>query len=91
MSQIYLDFVSISKKSKFEFSKFYCIILVLLFYLQMYTGVYKQGFIQPQTLAQQDIVITTYETLRKEIDYVDLPHNNSKRSIDSSPCYKNLS
>ena len=55
----------------------------------MYTGVYKQGFIQPQTLAQQDIVITTYETLRKEIDYVDLPHNNSKRSIDSSPCYKN--
>ena len=44
----------------------------------MYTGVYKQGFIQPQTLAQQDIVITTYETLRKEIDYVDLPHNNSK-------------
>ena len=29
------------------------------------------------TLARQDIVITTYETLRKEIDYVDLPHTNS--------------
>lgn len=44
----------------------------------MYSGVHKQGFIQPWTLAKQDIVITTYETLRKEIDYVDLPHSNSK-------------
>ncbi|OWF36325.1 E3 ubiquitin-protein ligase SHPRH [Mizuhopecten yessoensis] len=43
----------------------------------VYTGVNKLGFIQPRTLAQQDIVITTYETLRKEIDYVDLPHSNS--------------
>ncbi|XP_045197702.2 E3 ubiquitin-protein ligase SHPRH-like isoform X2 [Mercenaria mercenaria] len=43
----------------------------------MYNGVHKQGFIQPRTLAKQDIVITTYETLRKEIDYVDLPHCNS--------------
>lgn len=42
--------------------------------LFVYTGVHKQGFVQPQTLAKQDIVITTYETLRKEIDYVDLPH-----------------
>ena len=39
---------------------------------------HKDGFMQPQTLADQDIVITTYETLRKEIDYVDLPHNNSR-------------
>ena len=46
--------------------------------LQVYTGVHKQGFIQPQNLANHDIVITTYETLRKEIDYVDLPHSNSK-------------
>ncbi|XP_033741490.1 E3 ubiquitin-protein ligase SHPRH-like [Pecten maximus] len=43
----------------------------------VYTGVNKLGFIQPHTLAKQDIVITTYETLRKEIDYVDLPHSNS--------------
>ncbi|XP_069131636.1 E3 ubiquitin-protein ligase SHPRH-like isoform X2 [Argopecten irradians] len=43
----------------------------------VYTGVNKLGFIQPRTLANQDIVITTYETLRKEIDYVDLPHSNS--------------
>ncbi|KAL4232699.1 hypothetical protein ACF0H5_007387 [Mactra antiquata] len=43
----------------------------------MYKGVHKQGFLQPRMLARQDIVITTYETLRKEIDYVDLPHSNS--------------
>lgn len=36
------------------------------------------GFIQPRTLSGQDIVVTTYETLRKELDYVDLPHTNSK-------------
>ena len=47
----------------------------------MYNGVYKQGFIQPRTLAKQDIVITTYETLRKEIAYVDLPHCNSKQNF----------
>ena len=45
---------------------------------QVYTGVANQGFIQPQTLASQDIVVTMYETLRKELNYVDLPHTNSK-------------
>jgi len=45
---------------------------------QVYTGVSKLGYIQPQTLARQDIVITSYKTLRKEIDYVDLPHTNSQ-------------
>ena len=38
----------------------------------------KQGFIQPHTLAKQDIVITTYDTLRREINYVDLPHTASE-------------
>jgi len=46
--------------------------------VQVYTGVNKLGYIQPQTLARQDIVITSYETLRKEIDYVDLPHTKSQ-------------
>lgn len=45
---------------------------------QVYSGVNKQGFVQPRTLASQDIVITTYETLRKEINYVDLPHTASE-------------
>ncbi|XP_076444926.1 E3 ubiquitin-protein ligase SHPRH-like [Babylonia areolata] len=42
-----------------------------------YTGVRYQGYIQPQTLASQDIVITTYETLRNELNYVDLKPTNS--------------
>ncbi|XP_077977892.1 E3 ubiquitin-protein ligase SHPRH-like [Glandiceps talaboti] len=43
----------------------------------VYQGVKKHGFIQPHSLASHDIVITTYETLRNEINYVDLPHSNS--------------
>lgn len=45
---------------------------------QVYQGVNRQGFVQPRMLASQDIVVTTYETLCKELDYVDLPHTNSK-------------
>ncbi|KAI0211430.1 E3 ubiquitin-protein ligase SHPRH [Lamellibrachia satsuma] len=46
----------------------------------VYCGVNQDSFIQPLTLARQDIVITSYETLRREINYVDLPHSNSKTS-----------
>ena len=35
------------------------------------------GYIQPRTLAGYDIVITSYETLAFETNYVDLPHSNS--------------
>uniref|UniRef100_T1JC89 RING-type domain-containing protein n=1 Tax=Strigamia maritima TaxID=126957 RepID=T1JC89_STRMM len=43
-----------------------------------YAGVFKFGFIQPPKLADYDIVITTYEILRRELHYVDLPHSNSE-------------
>lgn len=43
----------------------------------IYSGVSKQRYIQPMTLSRQDIIITSYETLRNEINYVDLPHSNS--------------
>lgn len=62
-------------------------VLEILCLLQVYSGVSKKGFTQPRTLARQDIVLTTYETLRKELDYVDLPHSNSKCSIrDTTTC-----
>ncbi|XP_065822633.1 E3 ubiquitin-protein ligase SHPRH [Labrus bergylta] len=44
----------------------------------VYQGVKKHGFIQPQMLAEQDVVITTYDVLRSELNYVDIPHSNSK-------------
>lgn len=47
--------------------------------LLVYKGVRSNGYIQPTTLAEYDIVITTYEVLRKELDYVDVYEN--KRSL----------
>uniref|UniRef100_A0A8C3AKH1 SNF2 histone linker PHD RING helicase n=1 Tax=Cyclopterus lumpus TaxID=8103 RepID=A0A8C3AKH1_CYCLU len=44
----------------------------------VYQGVKKHGFIQPHVLAEQDVVITTYDVLRSELNYVDIPHSNSK-------------
>ena len=45
---------------------------------QVYQGVKRHGFIQPRMLAEQDVVITTYDVLRSELNYVDIPHSNSK-------------
>ncbi|XP_059907185.1 E3 ubiquitin-protein ligase SHPRH isoform X1 [Gadus macrocephalus] len=44
----------------------------------VYQGVKRHGFIQPRMLAEQDVVITTYDVLRSELNYVDIPHSNSK-------------
>ncbi|XP_028912253.1 E3 ubiquitin-protein ligase SHPRH [Ornithorhynchus anatinus] len=44
----------------------------------VYQGVKKHGFLQPHMLAEQDIVITTYDVLRSELNYVDIPHSNSE-------------
>ena len=43
-----------------------------------YRGTKASGYIQPQYLASNyDIVVTTYNILQSETNYVDLPHNNS--------------
>ncbi|KAJ8291165.1 hypothetical protein GJAV_G00022160 [Gymnothorax javanicus] len=44
----------------------------------VYLGVKKHGFIQPHVLAEKDVVITTYDVLRSELNYVDIPHSNSE-------------
>ena len=42
-----------------------------------YKGTKSAGYIQPRTLANYDIVVTTYQVLQSETNYVDLPHSNS--------------
>ncbi|NXN20685.1 SHPRH ligase, partial [Nycticryphes semicollaris] len=44
----------------------------------VYQGVKKHGFLQPHVLAEQEVVITTYDVLRSELNYVDIPHSNSE-------------
>ncbi|XP_042300764.1 E3 ubiquitin-protein ligase SHPRH isoform X2 [Sceloporus undulatus] len=44
----------------------------------VYQGVKKHGFLQPHILAEQAVVITTYDVLRSELNYVDIPHSNSE-------------
>ena len=44
----------------------------------VYQGVKKHGFLQPHFLAEQDIVIITYDVLRSELNYVNIPHSNSE-------------
>jgi len=43
-----------------------------------YRGSKHMGYMQPRTLANYDIVVTTYETLQTEFSYLDLPHSNSE-------------
>lgn len=42
-----------------------------------YQGVQSHGFVSPLTFANYDIVLTTYEVLKKELNFTDLPHANS--------------
>ena len=42
-----------------------------------YKGTKASGYLQPRTLASYDLVITTYNVLQSETNYVDLPHTNS--------------
>jgi SNF2 family DNA or RNA helicase len=41
--------------------------------------VHKDGFLQPHDLAKYDVVLTTYETLRKELNYADLNTTDGHR------------
>ncbi|XP_063954546.1 E3 ubiquitin-protein ligase SHPRH-like isoform X2 [Lytechinus pictus] len=57
--------------------------------VMMYEGVKKEGYIQPQTLANCDIVITTYSTLRTELDYANLSQPGAEgRSLRKAKRYQ---
>lgn len=48
---------------------------------QIYKGVDAGNYAQPRFLADQDLVLCTYETLRKELNFVDLPHSDRKKIL----------
>nr|CAD7423151.1 unnamed protein product [Timema monikensis] len=49
------------------------------FKVMVYGGVQKEGFVQPGELAQYDVVITTYETLSKELHFAEVSTDSSNR------------
>jgi hypothetical protein len=58
----------------------YCILQEeRLCYFLFYRGVHKDGFLQPHDLAKYQVVLTTYETLRKELNYADLNTTDGHR------------
>ncbi|GBM04758.1 E3 ubiquitin-protein ligase SHPRH [Araneus ventricosus] len=47
----------------------------------MYAGVEQHKFINPKVLANYDIVLSSYETFRKELSHVNVPHGESQRPL----------
>lgn len=44
--------------------------------VMVYEGIQAQGFVPPTTFAKHDIVLVTYEVLKREIYFTDLPNSN---------------
>ncbi len=49
---------------------------MIIFWLSYFVFI---GYVQPYDLADNDIVLTTYETLRSELDFINLQHSNRFR------------
>lgn len=43
----------------------------ILHFLQVYKGVATSGFILPEVLADHDVILTTYTTLRSDFYHID--------------------
>ena len=55
--------------------------MVVFAFSQVYEGVAKMGFIPPQVLADHDVILTTYSTLRS-----DFYHLGSKQGQWKTSC-----
>ncbi|XP_077487970.1 E3 ubiquitin-protein ligase SHPRH isoform X1 [Amblyomma americanum] len=62
-------------------------------HIMEYKGVQSDGFVSPLTFARYDVVLTTYEVLRKEANFTDLPHSSNAdtrlrkpRKFQHPPC-----
>nr|XP_018918155.1 PREDICTED: E3 ubiquitin-protein ligase SHPRH [Bemisia tabaci]XP_018918156.1 PREDICTED: E3 ubiquitin-protein ligase SHPRH [Bemisia tabaci] len=52
-----------------------------------YEGVRTSGYIQPSTIAEYDVLLTTYESLAKELNYVSGDDENATRSLRHAKRY----
>ena len=58
---------------------FYLFYALTLLPLQVYEGVAKSGFILPEVLADHDVILTTYSTLRS--DFYHLGSKQGQKQI----------
>ncbi|KFM77872.1 E3 ubiquitin-protein ligase SHPRH, partial [Stegodyphus mimosarum] len=47
----------------------------------VYRGVEQHKFINPQDLADHDIILISYEVLRRELGHLNVPHGASRRAL----------
>ncbi|XP_035213745.1 uncharacterized protein LOC118187600 [Stegodyphus dumicola] len=47
----------------------------------VYRGVDQHKFINPQDLADHDIILISYEVLRRELSHLNVPHGASRRAL----------
>ena len=63
---------------------FYLVYVLTLLPLQVYEGVAKSGFILPEVLADHDVILTTYSTLRS--DFYHLGSKQGQEQIKLLTC-----
>ncbi|GFU38399.1 e3 ubiquitin-protein ligase SHPRH [Nephila pilipes] len=56
----------------------------------LYNGVEHHKFINPKILADYDIVLSSYETLRKELSHINVPHGTNQRPLRRPKKFRTL-
>ena len=57
------------------------------FKVLVYRGINNQGYLQPLQIAKYDVVITSYESLRKELYFADVKINGSEKRLRRRAAY----
>ena len=55
--------------------------------LQVYEGVAKSGFILPEVLADHDVILTTYSTLRSDFYHLESKQGQEQNDYVEHVCH----